>query len=207
MPQNNSIETSKSFKSDTETCYQSMASKMATADYRFNLAASALESESEELQKAEHVHLTAVEAQKVLQGVAREIQQKAHDRISKVVTRCLSFVFDDPYTFRIVFEEKRGKTEARFVFEKDGQTYDPLSSIGGGVVDVASFALRLACVVLSQPPGRPFLVLDEPFKFVSAEHRPRIRKMVEVMAEEMHVQFLIVTHIQELETGVVIRID
>jgi len=83
---------------------------------------------------------------------------------------------------------------------------DPLSASGGGVVDVAAFALRLSCLCLSKPKRRHLLVLDEPFKFVSEEYRHRIRGMMEKLSEEMGVQIIMVTHIKELETGKVIRL-
>ena len=43
----------------------------------------------------------AGEAQELAQHVAQVIQQKAHDQIARVVSRCLSAVFDEPYEFRI----------------------------------------------------------------------------------------------------------
>lgn len=153
-------------------------------------------------------HVEAVvRAQSIMQGLAQEVQQQAHKKISGVVTRCLQTVFDDPYDFQIVFEQKRGKTEARLVFIKDGLEIDPMTAAGGGVVDVAAFALRLSCLVLSKPKLRRVLILDEPFKFVSAEYRPRLRALLEKLSQEMQVQFLIVTHIPELRFGKVVDLD
>lgn len=147
------------------------------------------------------------EAQKYMQEVAQHLQQTAHKKIASVVTRCLSSVFDDPYEFRIDFEQKRGKTEAKLLFVRDGIAVDPLNASGGGVVDVASFALRVACLILSTPPKRKFLVLDEPFKFLNAVYRGRVRAMLETLSEEMKIQFLMITHIAEFETGVVVEIE
>ena len=68
-------------------------------------------------------------------------------------------VFDDPYTLRVEFVEKRGKTECELWFaqtkeeeeegNEDGERgrevlIDPLAGSGGGPVDVAAFALRIA---------------------------------------------------------------
>jgi DNA repair exonuclease SbcCD ATPase subunit len=115
-------------------------------------------------------------------------------------------VFDEPYEFRILFAQARGRTEARLVFVRDGVEVHPTRAAGGGVVDVASFALRLACLVYHQPKLRPVMILDEPFKFVSEEYRDRCRELIEMLAAEMGVQFIIVTHIKELETGKVVRL-
>ena len=146
------------------------------------------------------------DAQFIGQVVAQSIQEKAHNQIASVVTKCFEAIFDDPYTFEIIFEKKRGKTEANLIFKKDGLEFDPLTSTGGGVVDVAAFALRLSCLMLSKPALRKVLIMDEPFKFVSHEFRNRIRILLETLSKDMNVQFIMVTHIDELKTGNVIEI-
>ena len=152
-------------------------------------------------------HAGAIEeAQELAQATAQAVQQQAHDRIAEVVSRCLEAVFDEPYTFRIHFERKRGRTEAALRFERDGAEVDPMTASGGGVVDVAAFALRLSCLVLNNPPLRRVLILDEPFKFLSEEYRPRIRDLMLTLAKEMGVQFVLVTHIQELVAGTVVKV-
>ncbi len=133
------------------------------------------------------------EAQTLAQAVAQQIQTIAHKRIAEIVTSCLA-IFEEPYVFRIHFDRKRGKTDARLVFERDGLEVDPLTASGGGVVDVAAFALRVACLVMRKPSLRRLLVLDEPFKFVSVEYRPRVRRMLEKLATDLHIQIVMVTH-------------
>ena len=150
--------------------------------------------------------VTSTEARRVLQAVAQSIQQTVHGKIAGVVSRCLSLIFDEPYEFRINFVQKRNKTEAELVFVRDGNEIDPMTASGGGVVDVTSFALRLACLMLARPATRRVIVLDEPFKFVSAEYRGRVRDMLLELAEQMGIQFIMVTHVRELECGKVIRI-
>ena len=162
-------------------------------------------------EKKKHSQVVCLEsdskqAQQFLQNVAKAVQEVAHDRISSVVSKCLALVFDEPYEMRIHFERKRGKTEARLYFVREGIEVDPLSATGGGVVDVAAFALRLACLALAKPKLRRILVLDEPFRFVSAEYRDRIRDMVTALAKEMDVQFILVTHIDELKTGKIVEL-
>ena len=110
-------------------------------------------------------------------------------------------VFEESYKFKINFERKRGKTEAVFVFIKDGQELDAASSIGGGVIDLASFALRLSCLILARPQRRRVMILDEPFRFVSRNHRGRLKSMLEILSTELKVQFILVTHDKELMIG------
>lgn len=152
-------------------------------------------------------YLAAEEAQQITQAIAETVQEEAHDRIAGVVSRCLAAVFDDPYEFKINFERARGRTEARLVFVRDGMAVNPIDASGGGVVDVAAFALRLSCLMLSRPARRRVMVLDEPFRFVSADYRARVRAMLEGLAKDLGVQFIQVTHISELAIGHVVNVD
>lgn len=161
---------------------------------------------SDEWKLAETAALDAEEAQRVCQMVAQAVQQQAHDRIAGVVSRCLEAVFDEPYEFKILFEQKRGRTEASLVFVRGDQTLDPLTASGGGVVDVAAFALRVSCLLLARPALRRVLVLDEPLKFVSEQYRPRARAMIEKLAEDLGIQFIIVTHDEAYKTGKVVEL-
>lgn len=171
-------------------------------------AAERVKEERKALTVAEDRLANLLEAQTILQKIAQTVQQQAHDRIAAVVSRCLSAVFaEEAYEFRIAFERKRGRTEARLVFVRDGHELSPRSSSGGGVIDVAAFALRLACLMLSRPSLRRLIVLDEPFRFVSSEYRPQLKAMLETLAKEMDVQFVLVTHIEDLEIGKVVEIE
>ena len=174
---------------------------------RHSLAKQQVKRERRTVEDAERLVSVSVESQRILQELAQQVQQRVHRRIAGVVSRCLEAVFDRPYSFNLTFEQKRGKTEAVITFLRDGVEVDPMTASGGGVVDVACFALRLACLMLRKPPLRRVLVLDEPFRFVSRSLRPRVRELLETLAEEMEVQFVIVTHMEELRTGTVIEME
>lgn len=149
-----------------------------------------------------------LQAQEIVTTVAAQVQQNAHKHISRIVTRCLKAVFDKPYRFRILFERKRGQTEARLVFIRKGKTLDPVHECGGGPVDVAAFALRLACLLLQKPAKRRILILDEPFRFVSErrEYRKKVADLLLALSEEMKIQIIQVTHDPLLAVGKVIEI-
>lgn len=159
------------------------------------------------LKQAKRDRADTTRAQALIQAVAQRVQQSAHQQIASIVSRCLSAVFGEgAYKFKIHFDRKRGKTEARMVLVRGGAEFHPMDAAGGGVIDVASFALRVAALILTQPARRRLLVLDEPFKHVSAEYRPRVREMIETLADELSIQFLIVTHSSEFEIGKVVRL-
>jgi DNA repair exonuclease SbcCD ATPase subunit len=145
-------------------------------------------------------------AQSLVQHTAEEIQNIMHSRIGAVVSKCLSTVFDDPYNFRILIEKKRGKTEARLVFERDGLEVDPLDAAGGGVVDIAAFALRLACILCSLPQLRRVMILDEPFKHLHRQLRPLAGQLLQTLGKETGTQFIVVTHSEEVEVGKIVRV-
>jgi DNA repair exonuclease SbcCD ATPase subunit len=148
----------------------------------------------------------AKQARELSQSIAQEVQLRAYKAVASVVSRCLETVFDEPYTFKMDFVQRRGRTEVVLAFERDGVELDPMTASGGGVVDVASFALRMAAILISKSQGRRMLVLDEPFKFVSEQYRPMIRELLEVLSKELGVQILMVTHMNELRIGEVIEL-
>jgi DNA repair exonuclease SbcCD ATPase subunit len=148
------------------------------------------------------------EAQRLLQGVAQDVQQRSHEAVATLVTRCLKTVFGEEYgyEFRINFEQRRGRTEADLCFVREGKEIDPTSASGGGVVDLASFALRLACLLLSRPPKRRLLVADECFKHLSRNHTETVRELIETLAAELSLQVILVTHDPSLACGKVVEL-
>lgn len=161
--------------------------------------------ETEHLAKLDLVLEGQKEARAVVTQIAEAVQQKAHSRIASVVSMALSMVFDEPYEFVIRFERKRNRTEAVLEFRRDDFAVDPMTAAGGGVVDVASFALRVACMVLKRNT-RPVLILDEPFRFVAEDLRDRVAHMVDELSKKMGVQIIMVTHMKEFQLGKVVEV-
>jgi len=168
-----------------------------------------LQREKENLERTQAKKDISAQANTILQAVFAQIQENVHKTISDIVTRCLKAVFgDETYEFRIAFEQKRNKIEAEIQFIKNNEVFDPLTQSGGGILDVASFGLRLSAVLLSQVNRkRRILILDEPFRFLSVEYRPKIRDLITQLSEELDFQFIMVTHAQELEIGEIVRIE
>jgi len=152
--------------------------------------------------------LDIIEAQTIVQLIAQTLQQRANEKISKIVTRCLNTVFLDPYDFYIQFEAKRGKTETTMKFNRDGvELDDPLNEVGGGVIDVTTLALRLARILLSKPTRRRIVILDEPFKNIRGEdNKEKTREMLLELAKELGFQFVINTEIESYQLGTVIEL-
>ena len=162
-----------------------------------------MQAEEKNLERVKEHLNNIIEAQETAQEAAQAVQQKVHEQIADVVNKCLCAVFDEPYQFLIRFSPKRGKTEAELLFLRDGKE---IKDVGGGVIDVCSFALRLSSILLSQKNLSPVMILDEPFKNVSKAkgYLERIPEMLITLSEEFGVQFIQVTHIEELKIGKVI---
>ncbi len=185
--------------------YRSQIDRMKA---EYSLACKQIEAEQDEFEDAKQRVTDVQTAQGIVQGIASQVQASAHQQIAGIVSRCLETIFgEDAYEFKILFEEKRGRTEARLVFIRDGNELDPLGAAGGGVVDLASFALRLSCLLLSRPSKRKLLVLDEPMKHLSSDHTSKIRELLLALAKDTGVQIVMVTHQHGLRCGKVIELE
>jgi len=163
--------------------------------------------EKKNLKQAEKELEYTKEAQIITQQISQMIQQQAHKKIEGVVSKCLEGVFGNEYGFKIRFERKRGRTEANLLLLREGhEIEDVLNSDSGGVIDVASLALRLACIVLTKPHLRRIIIMDEPFRNLDLQNREKVRMLLEELAENFEVQFIIVTHELAFQIGKVIEI-
>lgn len=137
----------------------------------------------------------AEEARQIIQHVASETQRQLEYHVSELVTLALSAVFPDPYKLRLKFELKRGQSEAHLCFERDGMVLeDPTTESGGGVVDVAAFALRASLWSLAHPRSRATIVLDEPLRFLSRDLQLKASAMIKELSDKLKLQFIVVTH-------------
>lgn len=132
----------------------------------------------------------------IIQTVGEDCQRRCQEQIGYVVTRCLRSVFGaDSYEFKLVFETKRNQTEVRAILlDAEKNEYDIEDSNGGGILDIASFGLRLACMMLSRPRPAKVLVLDEPMKMLSRNHHANAMRMMSELSSEFGVQIIMVTH-------------
>lgn len=140
----------------------------------------------------------AEKAQAIIQTVAKQTQQELEYHISEIVTLAFQSIFPNPYEFQLEFVIQRNKTEALIWFIRGGERAKPKDACGGGVVDIASFALRIALWALKQPKSRNTLILDEPFKNLSANLQPKASQLLQELSKKLNLQIIMVTHCQEL---------
>ena len=137
-------------------------------------------------------------ARDVVIRVMLATQGKIKTFVEDVVSKALATVYGSNYAFELEYDQKRNQVEATPWIVIDGERNGPRDEIGGGVLDVASLAMRLAVWALTDPlPSRTFL-LDEPSKFVSVDMQPEFGRMLAELADMLDIQFVVVTHSPEV---------
>ncbi|MFA5377460.1 MAG: hypothetical protein WC455_17040 [Dehalococcoidia bacterium] len=135
----------------------------------------------------------------IIQQVAKLTQQQLEIHISELVSLALEAVFPNPYKMVLKFETRRNRSEADLLLQdENGNLLSPMDSVGGGVVDVAAFALRIALWSLKRPRPRTVMIMDEPFRFLSADLQDRAGRMIKEISVKLGIQFIIVTHEENL---------
>ena len=138
------------------------------------------------------------QAREIIREVGLKTQQQLQFHVSDITSLALEAVFDNPYKLITEFIQRRNKTECDLYFERDGNRIDPLSASGGGTVDVASFALRVASWSMQRPRSRNVLILDEPFRYLSSDLLPKASEMLNQISKKLKLQIIMVTHAEEL---------
>ena len=138
------------------------------------------------------------QAREIIKQVGLRTQEQLQYHISDITSLALTAVFDDPYQLVVNFAERRNKTECDLLFERNGEHMDPLSASGGGAVDVAAFALRIASWSMQRPKGNNTIILDEPMRFLSEDKQEKASRMIKELSLRLGLQFIIITHEQTL---------
>ena len=139
------------------------------------------------------------QAQSFLQKVAQQTQEHLKFQIEDIVNLALETCFPNEYSFQILFNVSRGKTDAELVFldQKTQRQVDPMNASGGGVVDLPCIALRIACYALEQGTDN-VIILDEPFRFLSRDLQQSAGEILKVLSNRMQLQIIMVSHIGEI---------
>jgi DNA repair exonuclease SbcCD ATPase subunit len=150
----------------------------------------------------------SLKAREIVQIVASETQKKLEYQISNLVSSALASVFPEPYEFQLRFIQRRNKTEADLIFLKGGnETDDLINTAGGGAVDIASFALRIALWSIKRT--RPVMIIDEAFRFLSLDLQEKASNMIKEISTKLGLQIIMVSHLPGMikEADKVIEIE
>lgn len=131
-------------------------------------------------------------AQLFLQIAAKEVQSNIKYHIEDMVQLPIDSCFPDKYKFQLDFIPKRNKTEANLNFFENNRIIDPMSASGGGLVNVACFAIRIAAWSLSKT--NPIILLDEPFANLSENLQFKAGEILRELSEKLGFQIILITH-------------
>jgi DNA repair exonuclease SbcCD ATPase subunit len=141
---------------------------------------------------------TLKKCREIFQKSALVTQNHLAEHLSKIVTKALKLVFyEKDVSFKMNFVERRNTTECDMFIMEDGWEYGILDSRGFGMADIASFALRIAYVILHRSEN--VLILDEPFRHLSEDKHELASMMVKALSKELKIQFIIATHVEALK--------
>ena len=138
------------------------------------------------------------EAREIFQKAAIMTQNHLAVHLSTIVTNAVRTVFyDKDVSFKVEFVERRNVTECDMWFEENGHKFSLLESRGFGMTDIASFALRVAYILLHESDN--VLIIDEPFRNLSEDRHEVTSQMIKTLSEELKIQFIISTHVTSLK--------
>jgi len=150
-----------------------------------------------------------IEARDIFSIVGTLVQQETKSVIQDLVTLALSSVFGPEYAFELEDKISRNKPETYMHIVINGEKYSMEDDLGGGIVDVTSFALRVVLWALTTPRTAATIILDEPGKFISKDKLSLFGTMIQTLADMLEIQFIIVTHEDQLvettEIGYIVK--
>lgn len=143
---------------------------------------------------------SAEKAREIIKIVGITTQQNLQYHISDITSLALESIFPEPYKLVLEFVERRNKSECDILFERNGSYLKPINASGGGTVDVAAFALRIAFWMMARPRTQNVIILDEPMRFLSDEYIEPASMMIKEVSKKLGIQFIIITHEPVLST-------
>ena len=140
------------------------------------------------------------QAREIIKEVGLKTQQQLQFHISDITSLALEAVFETPYQLIVEFVQRRNKTECDLYFQRNETRINPISASGGGTVDVAAFALRIASWSMQSPKSMNTIILDEPLRFLSQDNQEKASQMIKEISIKLGIQFIIITHETTLTT-------
>lgn len=162
------------------------------------VAKKALVSLNEQLDD-ELVSIADVEGvQALFQSAVKLMYDSLSAKLGDIITEGLTIVFpDSQYKFVVEFVERRNNVEADLFLENsNGERFNPLDAVGGGITDFVCLLLRMTYILLSKYDN--ILIADEPLKFIDRDRIPEAAKFVRKVCEDFTFQLLCVTHIPQI---------
>ncbi len=131
--------------------------------------------------------------------IGKTVQSKLVNYFNGLVTSMLQIIYGSEYKFELVFDiQKTGPKCFPKLHKGDLILSDLKYDMGGGILDIISFAMRLAVWSLESPRTEPIFLLDEPFKYVSVDKLTLVGEALKEIVESLDIQLIMVSHEEEL---------
>jgi DNA repair exonuclease SbcCD ATPase subunit len=114
-------------------------------------------------------------------------------KIESIVTAGLQLVFKDPQMGLLVEKKEGARGNTYRLLVRQGEiTGEPMSTRGGGVVNIVAFLLRV--ILIKRFKLAQFIVLDESFNNVSPDYQPRVSELLHEMCQKFKFTIFAITH-------------
>ncbi len=138
------------------------------------------------------------EARLIISEISKQTQILLKNRIEELVTNCLQAVFHNrDFQFKLNFQIKRNKMECVPTIIENDRELSPANEMGGGVLDIIAFAMRIVLWSMQYNKTRAFFMLDEPLRFCG-NLISNACEMIKQISDGLGMQILIITHSDEL---------
>lgn len=183
-----------------ENKVQELKSSLASLEGQEELLSNQIISNEIKLEELAHNKEVYTKSVEIFALIQQATQQQVKEGFEKLVTYALQYIFEQNYKFELYFERRGNLQECNFKFlSPEGiEITDPMEAMGGGILDVASIALRIALLELHKPKNTSFIAFDEPTRNVSALFIGRCGQFFKEINRKIHRQIVIVTHQEAL---------
>lgn len=139
-----------------------------------------------------------LKAQEIIQIVAQQTQNEIKFFITDIVNLALSSIpFENkPDSFEIEFVQRRNQIECDLYCIDKGNKVNPILSYGGGVNDILSLSLLIACWSLQDKKNNT-IIFDEKLKYLSENLRSFAGEILKKLLEKLNLQIIFITHQKE----------
>lgn len=141
---------------------------------------------------------TLGQSRDIMSRVGVLAQQEIKGVIEELVTQALQAVFGDDYSFEVDNQILRNKPETNFYVVIEGHRHLLKGELGGGVVDLTAFCLRVVLWAINSPRTSNVIILDEPLRFLDKIRLEKAGIMIRKLSEMLGIQFIIVSHEEQL---------
>jgi DNA repair exonuclease SbcCD ATPase subunit/DNA repair exonuclease SbcCD nuclease subunit len=146
--------------------------------------------------RAYDIYMTCMHAN----GISYEIIQQKLPIINQEIAKVLSNIVD----FEVFFENESNKLELSIKHPNYGAR--PLSMGSGAEKTIASMAIRLAMIAITNLPKSELFILDEPATALDQEHMEGFTRLLQMIKNQFKT-VLIISHLDHLKDVVDMTID